>query len=141
MISGMALTPTVYNEVLMDSEYEITIYPSKTYYMNLEKYRIQGNTDDIEAMPQAIFCILNTERGKYLAYSNNYGVELEELFGMPTSYCIPEIERRIREALTWDSRIDAVDNFEFEVTKNQIYTRFTAHTIFGDIDAERTVRI
>ena len=78
MISGMALTPTVYNEVLMDSEYEITIYPSKTYYMNLEKYRIQGNTDDIEAMPQAIFCILNTERGKYLAYSNNYGVELEE---------------------------------------------------------------
>ena len=29
-------------------------------------------------------------------------------------YCIPEIERRIREALLQDDRITAVENFQFE---------------------------
>lgn len=140
----MAITPTVYNEVLMDENYEISIYPSYTYYMNLEKSRIHGNTDEIEAMPQAIYKILRTERYKYMAYSSNYGVELESLFGMPISYVLPELERRIKEALEWDSRIDLVDHFEFEVTKSKqygsiVHVTFTAHTIFGDINAERNV--
>lgn len=137
----MALTPTVYNEVLTDPEYQISIYPSKTYYMNLEKYRIQGNTDGIESIPQAIFCILNTERFKYHAYSDNYGIELEELFGKPISYVLPELERRIKEALEWDSRINLVDGFEFEVNGSSVHATFTVHTIFGEIEAERTVEI
>lgn len=137
----MAITPTVYNEVLTDPEYEISIYPSKTYYMNLEKYRIQGNVDKIESIPQAIFCILNTERSKYHAYSDNYGVELMGLYGQPTTYVLPELERRIKEALEWDSRIDTVDGFEFELNGSSVRATFTVHTIFGDIDAERTVEI
>ena len=137
----MALTPDVQNEVLLDEEYNIGIYPSKTYFMNLEKYRIQGNTDGIESIPQVIFCVLNTERSKYDAYSNNYGVELEELFGQSTSYVIPELERRIKEALEWDTRIDLVDDFTFEVNRNSIHVTFTVHTIYGDIEAERTVEI
>lgn len=137
----MAITPTVYNEVLTDPGYEIKIYPSKTYYMNLEKYRIQGNTDDIESIPQAIFCILYTERSKYMIYSNNYGIELEELFGKPITYVLPEFERRITEALTWDSRINDVDNFEYEIKGSDVHATFTVHTIYGDISAERTVKI
>jgi len=136
----MALTPTVYNEVLLDPEYEITIYPSKTYYMNLEKYRIIGNVDDIESLPQAIFKVLYTERGVYPAYSNNYGIELESLFGMPINYVIPELERRIVEALTWDTRINSVDSFEFDVKKGVLTAKFTVHTIYGDITSERMVR-
>lgn len=137
----MAITPDVNNEVLMDKEYEIGIYPSKTYKMNLERYRIQGNVEDIESIPQAIFCCLYTERGKFLAYSDNYGVELEELYGKPITYVIPELERRIKEALEWDSRINLVDEFVFEEKRNSVHVTFTVHTIFGDIEAERTVDI
>ena len=137
----MALTPTVYNEVLTDPDYQISIYPSKTYYMNLERYRIQGNVDGIESIPQAIYCALNTERSKYHAYSDNYGVELEELYGKPFTYVLPELERRIKEALEWDSRINLVDGFEFEVKDSSVHAKFTVHTIFGEIEAERTVNI
>ena len=137
----MAITPDVNNEVLMDEEYTIEIYPSKTYKMDLEKCRIRGNIDGIESIPQAIYCALNTERGKYKAYSDNYGVELEELFGKNMTYVIPELERRIKEALEWDSRIDLVDDFVFEEKRNSVHVTFTVHTIFGEIEAERTVDI
>lgn len=137
----MAITPDVNNEVLTDPEYEISIYPSKTYFMNLEKYRIVGTVDGIESIPQAIFKILYTERSAYLAYSDNYGIELMDLYGMPTTYVLPELERRIKEALEWDSRIESVDNFEFELKGSSVTATFTVHTIFGDIEAERTVNI
>lgn len=137
----MAITPDVNNEVLTDPEYEISIYPSKTYFMNLEKYRIVGTVDGIESIPQAIFKILYTERSTYLAYSDNYGIELMDLYGMPTTYVLPELERRIKEALEWDSRIESVDNFEFELKGSSVTATFTVHTIFGDIEAERTVNI
>ncbi len=137
----MAITPTVYNQVLTDPTYQVSIYPSKTYYMNLETYRIQGKVDNIQSVAQAIYCALSTERTKYHAYSNNYGVELIDLIGQPMGYVIPELERRIKNALEWDTRINLVDQFEFEVSGSTVRATFTVHTIYGDIDAERTVEI
>ena len=59
-------------------------WPSKTYVMNIDGERITGTmTDDIEAVKQAIYKILNTERYQYPIYSWNYGVELADLFGKP----------------------------------------------------------
>lgn len=137
----MAITPEVTNEVLTEEEYEISTYPSKTYFMNLEQFRITGKTDGIEAMTQAIYKVLNTERFTFAAYSSNYGFELIDLYGLDVEYVIPELERRIKEALEWDSRIDLVDNFEFEVNGSSITATFTVHTIYGDIDSERTVEV
>lgn len=136
----MALTPQFEQpEVFLGQDYEETTYPSYSYRMELEKGRIRGHTDGLESMPQVIYCILNTERSEYLAYSDNYGVELLELIGMPISYVLPELERRIREALTWDSRINSVENFEFEINNSKVHCTFTVYTIFGTINAERTV--
>jgi hypothetical protein len=85
-------------------------------------------------MRQAIYLILLTERYRFIIFSRNYGSELEELFGQQTSYVVPELKRRIREALTQDTRIQSVDGFSFEINRNAVLVRFTAHTIFGDID-------
>ncbi|RKJ76112.1 DUF2634 domain-containing protein [Butyricicoccus sp. 1XD8-22] len=75
-----------------------------------------------------------------MIYSWNYGIELADLFGMLVSYVCPELERRIIEALTQDSRIQSVTDFTFESPKrNVLHTTFTVHTIFGDFQAERTV--
>lgn len=136
----MALTPELEEgEVLLGTDYETTIYPSYSYHMKIEEGRIQGMTDNLESMKQVVFCILNTERSEYLAYSPNYGVELLELIGKPTSYVLPELERRITEALTWDSRIESVDGFEFEINHSKVHVTFTVHTIYGDLREERTV--
>lgn len=116
--------------------------PTETYQMDLSGDKIVGYTDELKAMEQAIYKIIRTERYKYLIYSWDYGIELEDLFGMPVSYCIPEIERRVKEALLQDTRILEVVNFEFETPKKGIvYTKFTAITIFGNIDLNREVQI
>lgn len=116
--------------------------PTKTYCMNLNNMRVQGLTDGQKAMKQAIFKILQTERYRYpLIYSDNYGVELWELIGQPIPYVLPEIKRRITEALTWDERIISVDNFDFIVDKSKVHVTFTAHTIFGDLEEETAVTI
>ena len=56
-------------------------------------------------------------------------------------FCIPEIERRIREALLQDDRITAVENFEFTVNKKQVLATFKVVSIFGEINTEMGVEI
>lgn len=109
--------------------------------MDLDQLNIRGMTDGQEAMKQLIYKILNTERYQYIIYSWNFGVEFIDLFGEPISFVLPEIKRRIIEALTFDSRIESVDNFEFEIGKGTVHTIFTAHTIFGDVQIETGVNI
>lgn len=124
----------------LEQDFEITEQPTHTYKMNLESNLIRGYTDGQEAMKQAIYKILNTERYQYVMYSWNYGIELLDLYGEPVSYVCPELERRIREALTWNDRIQTVDNFEFNISKKgEILVTFTAHTVFGDVVAEKVV--
>lgn len=107
---------------------------SRTYQMHLEDELVSGMVDGLAAMKQAIFKILQTERYQYKnIYSNNYGVEFWSLYGKSVVYAIPEIKRRITEALTWDRRITSVDSFEFETSKNSVLVKFTAHTKFGDV--------
>lgn len=111
--------------------------PTYTYKMNLERYRVQGNVDDHDAMTQVIYKILNTERYVYnKVYSDNYGVELRDLIGKDINYVVAEIPRLFKEALCWDQRITDVKDFEFERTKNSIAVNFTAVTVFGNLEIE-----
>lgn len=124
----------------LEQDFEIEEQPTHTYKMNLTSELVRGYTDGQEAIKQAIYKILNTERYQYVMYSWNYGIELLDLYGEPVSYVCPELERRITEALTWDDRIQSVDNFEFNISKKgEIHVTFTAHTIFGDVAAEKVV--
>ena len=85
--------------------------------------------------------ILNIERYEHLIYSWDYGIELIDLFGQPIPFVLPELKRRITEALTQDSRIQSVDAFSFETNKGKVHASFTVNTIFGDIEAEKVVTI
>ncbi|MGO0862332.1 DUF2634 domain-containing protein, partial [Clostridioides difficile] len=88
-----------------------------------------------------IFLILNTERYQHLIYSWHYGVELNDLIGEPVSYVIPELERRIKEALIQDDRIENVDNFEFQNVKGKLHCNFVVHTKYGNLNAEKVVSV
>lgn len=124
----------------LDQNFELEEQPTYTYKMNLDTGQIQGYTGGLDAMKQAIFKILQTERYQYVMYSWNYGIETLDLYGEPVSYVCPELERRITEALTWDERIKSVNNFEFNLPrKGVVHASFIAHTIFGDIQTETEV--
>ena len=124
----------------LGQDLELREQPTLTYKMNTSAELVRGYTDKLDAVKQAIYKILNTERYQYAMYSPNYGIELNDLFGEPVSYVCPELERRITEALTWDDRINSVDNFEFGFPKKgEVLVSFTAHTTFGDAVVEKAV--
>lgn len=116
-------------------------YPSRTYKLDLDNDKINGYVDEVEAIIQSIYLILHTERYKHLIYSWDYGVELEDLFGQPMSYVISELERRIREALVMDDRIDDVNSFVFTPKGHSLHVTFTVVTNAGNIPTEMEVEI
>lgn len=123
------------------SELQSVEYSDKEYKMNTEKDIIIGTCDKIEAVKQAVFKVLNTERYDNIIYSWNYGVELKDLYGMPMSYVQPEIKRRFEEALLQDERISEVNDFEFEVRGHELHVSFFVTCDYGKFAAERTVTI
>ena len=120
---------------------EVVEQPSLCPRMIVESERIIGPCDDVEAIKQAIYNILNTERYQYIIFSWDYGVELKDLFGKPIDYVMPEVERRITEALVQDDRIDSCDSFEFEKKGRKLLVTFVAHTKFGSVPAQKEVDV
>ena len=123
------------NVSLVDEVTEVKI-PGRTYKISItfpNADRINGYVEDVEAIKQAVYLILNTERYQYIIYSWNYGVELLDLIGQPIPYVIAELPRRIREALTQDDRILDVTDFTFEKHRNKLHTTFKVITEYGDI--------
>jgi len=126
----------------LKQDFEIEEQPSKTYRMDLNGDSVRGFCDELEAVKQAIFRILSTERYQYIIYSENYGIETLDLYGEPVTWVCTELERRITEALTVDSRITEVTDFEYETgTKKMLHVSFTVHTVYGAIFAEKEVNI
>ena len=116
--------------------------PSLTYQMDWENNKIVSTCDDLTAMRQAVYKILNTQRYGCPIYSWNYGIELQDLIGMPVNYCMSEIERRITEALLQDDRIQRVYDFTFELAKkNLVYAEFCVETAKGILTARKEVMI
>lgn len=123
-------------------DFEIEEQPSLTYRMELEGDSVRGLVDNREAMRQAIFRILSTERYQYIIYPWWYGLETLDLYGEPVNWVCAELERRIAEALLVDSRITGVTDFEHDISvKGVIHTTFITHTIYGDVPAEREVNV
>lgn len=135
----MALLPDAsLNEI---TEFKIKTQPNKTYKMLIEDEKVLGDTDDLEAIEQACYKVLNTERYRYVIYSWNYGVELQDLFGKPIPYAFSELPRRITEALMTDDRIENVTNFELSHNKGDVLAKFEVVTKYGNIQMEKGVTI
>ena len=108
--------------------------PSYTYYIDFDRNRIIGTVDDIEAVKQAIYLILQTERYESLIYNFYYGTEFDSLIGKSRELITSELERRIREALLEDDRIVKATDFTIEFPSDKAIVEFTVNTIFGDIE-------
>lgn len=106
----------------------------KTHYMDIQNKNIIGFISQKEALKQAIYKILNTERAKYLMYSRNYGISIEDLYGESTTYVISQLQDRIIDALSLDNRILEINNFTFYTDKNIVSVYFDIKSIYGDLN-------
>ncbi|RXM69436.1 DUF2634 domain-containing protein [Clostridium tetani] len=115
------------------------IEPTKTYKIDFETGKIVGFCDGIEALKQAIYLILNTERYEYLIYSDDYGSELKGLIGKDRDIAESEYKRRIKEASVQDDRVNNVDNFIFKYDGDNVLIEFPVFSIYGEFSIRKEV--
>ena len=125
----------------LQQDFEIKEQSTYTFHLNVDQNVVSGFTDDLEAMKQVIYLIFETERFQQAIFSWNYGIELLDLYGKQMTFVLPELKRRISEALLQDARIQNLEGFNFQVNKNKVLVTFTAVTIFGNIPIERAVNV
>lgn len=126
----------------LEQDFEIEEQPDRTYRLHIADGEISGFADGAEAVKQSIFRMLNTERYQYVIYPWWYGIETMDLYGEPVTYVCPELERRVCEALAVDTRITGVSDFEFDTgIKGVIHASFVVNTVYGDIKADKEVKV
>ena len=116
--------------------------PSKTYRLDLEKGRIVGKVDGIEAVNQAIRKAIITPRWKCLIYDNQYGNEGETAVTSKVAtrdYTAATLEGFIVDALRPDTRILSISNFRVEFDGDEAHISFLAETIFGATEIEEVI--
>lgn len=126
-------TATIPTDLTITENVEAT----KTYRLSTDS--IQGYVDNLEALEQAIYKELNTERYENPIYGFVYGIELESLLGKDQTYVQVELKRRIRECLLRDERIENVDNFSFTVSGDKILCEFDVTSIYGELKITKEV--
>lgn len=115
--------------------------PSKTYYINRNTNRISGYIDDKDAIVQAIYLILSTERYESVIYNWYYGTEFDSLVGKDRDFVKSELKRRIAEAILEDDRILDVTDFDISFNKDVANVVFLVETNIGDININWEVNI
>lgn len=115
--------------------------PSLTYKLEGTGSRINGMTDGLDAIKQAVGLILSTERYVYPVYSWRYGIETDSLIGKPYEFVSAEIKGRIREALLQDDRIIGISGFEFTRQGDEIIVEFEVQSEYGNFDTKKVVNI
>lgn len=115
--------------------------PSKTYYINRNTNRISGYIDDKDAVVQAIYLILSTERYESVIYNWYYGTEFDSLVGKDRDFVKSELKRRIAEAILEDDRILDVTDFDISFNKDVANVVFLVETNIGDININWEVNL
>ncbi|WIV11371.1 DUF2634 domain-containing protein [Proteiniborus sp. MB09-C3] len=125
----------------INTELEVTEDVETTRTYKITRNKIQGITDEIEALKQAIYKVLNTEKYEHPVYGFSYGIELESLIGKDSTYAQIELKRRIQECLLQDNRIESVDNFKFEAKGDEMICTFDVQSIYGEVEINKEVNI
>lgn len=113
------------------------IETSKTY--KITSGDIRGYTDELEALQQAIYKVLSTEKYEYPIYSFSYGIDTESFVRKDAVYVRIELKRRIKECLLQDERIQNVDNFEFITDGDTLTCSFDVMSIYGELTVSKEV--
>lgn len=122
-------------EIPIDEIEEESEKPTRTYRLNLDSGRIIGTVDGIEAVNQAIRKAIITARYKCLIYDDDYGGELKDIVYDEVSTpelietALPEL---VRDALSQDTRILDVYDFEISFKNDEVFISFKADTVFGE---------
>lgn len=115
--------------------------PSRTWFIDRDTMRIRGECDGLQAVKQAVDIIMNTIRFKWQIYSPSSGMEYDNLIGQDSGYVAIELQRRIIDALSVDTRITGITDYDYETSDGSLFVSFTVRSIFGDINESMEVTL
>ena len=115
--------------------------PSRTWNINKETNRIQGECDGRQSVRQAVEIILNVERFRWQIYRPPPGTQWEGRTGQDPGSVASELQRRITAALTMDDRARGISDFAYSVNGNTLSASFTVNTVYGSEQTSVEVNI
>lgn len=88
-----------------------------------------------KALKVWIYKTLKTERWRYRAYDNAYGIELERFIGTRTNNSVSagEIQQYVTEALVVNPYIIKVDDIKAEIAADNLVYTISLTTIYGSL--------
>lgn len=131
------MLPSAYTNDLL-ADFSVVERPTRTYRLNFSGKPSTGMITGVDAMRQAVFLALHTERFDYEIFSWNYGISLSPLMGENISYYLQaRLQQAIEESLLQDDRVLEVSDFVFERPKRGVLAvQFSVKTTQGDIISE-----
>lgn len=124
-------TSEVSHELKMLKEYAWD-FDKNDFLLKDGKFQIVSG---IEALKIWIWKALKTERYRYMAYSFDYGSEIDTLTGKAYTKGImkSEIERYLKEALLINPYIKAVGNILVDMSGSNINIEFDVNSVYGEV--------
>lgn len=97
--------------------------------------------DNYLAIKQTVEIILNIERFKWQIYSPYFGMQWEGLIGQSPGYVASELQRRMLDAFSVDSRITGISDFQYTVDGDVMTVTVTVNTVYGGVDERMEVSL
>ncbi|MCT4544430.1 MAG: DUF2634 domain-containing protein [Vallitalea sp.] len=112
-------------------------------YENNKPLLINGNfviVEGLEAIKVWCWKVLHTERYKYLIYTWDYAIDIEQFIGKSLSnFNKVEIIKEITEGLMQNMHVTSVDNFIITTEKKEIFIEFNINTEYGVLKERKKV--
>lgn len=119
------------NELPLLKEYAWD-FETNDFILENGKFKI---VEGLEALEIWIYKTLKTPRYRFLAYSWDYGHELEDLIGQGLSSTAlkSEVERYLNECILINPYISTISNLEVTFINGVIKTDFFCNTLYGEV--------
>ena len=114
---------------------------SFNFRLDIQNDRVLGFVDEAQALAQAVYMMIMTERGKYSIYPDDYGLQKEDLYGKQRKYIEAALSYRIPQCLLSDLRIKSVDNLDFYWANDKCLVVCDITSVFGDIEVTAPLEV
>lgn len=136
-IDGVAESDLIENNLPTFKEY-LYDFDLKEFVLKEGKLVI---VEENEALAIWVRKALSTERYRYLAYTWDYGHEINRLIGSGYSkeYTLSEVVRYIRECILINPYIKDIENVDIVLEGELLKVTFKLLTIYGEVSVDATI--
>ena len=140
MTSNYAFIPsTLTEQTEIQTAVDLPVFKELAFDFTTGQLKMRGGqyyyVEKNEALKVWIWKALHASRFSYLAYSTNYGNEINTLIGryLAKQLLYSELKRLIEEALLCNPYITSLTNFEVEQKGAEVFCNFEVNTIYGSV--------